>query len=376
MVVAEGLLDGGGALLVIAAAIGLGLVCVIAWDVRAVILSPLGLVLLPLVLAVWFAGAMVIGLPANVLLGHSHGGGMWAGLIAASVAALILGRRFHTPRGNTPGLVLVRAGVLLAGCTLAKCGAFWLGFPVFDFWVGGAVTLGAIVVCAVAWQFADIDGRWHLFVRAGVILVAVGAVGAWAETNRVPVAGDPRTASPTTVAIMLLVFPLLVLIGLLLAIGVFRWLGLGLRGLRGLRGLGEDRADRRPAAREVWNAFVMFDEDDGEGKDRPVLVVGADRQGADILKITSQDKSRFDDYLSLPVDRSRGVLSKDSWVELRPTRVPLDLFRSYRGPCPPWVWAAVGARGLAGSSPAIGSGPRSLFHRFFSAGRPPRGVRD
>jgi len=375
MVVAEGLLDGGGALLVIAATIGFGLVCVLAWDARAVILSPLGLVVLPLAVGLWFVGAMVIGLPANVLLGHSDAGQMWPGLVAAPLVAVILGRRFRTRGGNTPGRVLVRAGVLLAGCTLAKCVAFWLGFPVFDFWVGGAVTLGAMVVCAVVWQFADFDGRWHLFVRAGVILVAVGAVGAWANANQVPVAGNPRTASATTVSIMLLVFPLFVLVALLLVIGVIRWLPPGLRvGLR-IAG-GGDRTDRLPAAREVWNAFVTFDEDDGEGKDRPVLVLGADRQGADVLKITSQDKSRFDDYLALPLARSQGVLSKDSWLELRPTRVPLELFRSYRGPCPQWVWSEVGARGLAGSAPAVGSGPRSLFHRFFSAGRPPRGISD
>ena len=356
MFVADGLLSGDGALLFIAVVIGLGLFCVIAWDARGVLLSPLGLIVLPLVAGLWFAGAMVIGLPADVLLGHSRAGEIWLGLVAAPVVALLLGRRFRTTMSvNTPRRVLVRAGVLLAGCTLAKCAGYWLGFRVFDFWVGGAITLGAMVVCVVVWQFADIDGRWHQFVRAGVILVAVGVVGAWANANQVPVAGDPRTASATTVSIMLLVLPLLVLIALLVTIGVLRWLR------PGLRIIGGDRAGRSPAAGEVWSAFVTFDEDDGEGKDRPVLVLSTDGQ---VLKITSQDKSRFDDYLFLPLARSRAVLSKDSWLELRPTRVPREQFRSYRGPCPRWVWDEVGARGLAG-----GPAPRSLLSRLFGAGR-------
>jgi len=366
MVVAAELLSGNGALLVIASAIGLGLVLTIAWDARAVILSPVGLVVLPLALAVWFAGAMVVGLPANVLLGHSQAGAIWPGLVAAPLVALLLGRRFRTTSANTPMRVLVRAGVLLAGCTLAKCVAYWMGFPVFGFWVGGAVTLGAMVVCAAVWQFVDLGGTLHLFVRAGALLVAVGVVGAWARANDVPVAGDPRTASTTTVSIMLLVLPLLVLTAAVLAVGVIRLLPPGLRVIGGDWADG-DRAGRLPAAHEVWNAFVTFDEDAGEGKDRPVLVVGLDGDGADVLKITSQDKSRFDDYLPVPLTRSRGVLSKDSWLELRTTRVPLELFRSYRGLCPPWVWDEVRSRGLAVAT--SDAGPRSLLTRLFSAGR-------
>jgi len=361
-------------------------VLAIAWDARAVILSPLGLIVLPLALAVWFAGAMVVGLPANVLLGHSSAASIWPGLAAAPLVALLLGRRFRTTSANTPRRVLIRAGVLLAGCTLAKCIAYGMGFPVFDFWVGGAVTLGAMVGCAAVWQFVDLGGTLHLFVRAGALLVAVGLVGAWARANDVPVAGDPHTASTTTVSIMLLVLPLLALTGVVLAVGVIRLLPPSLRVIAGDWANGNranrNRAGRRPVAHEVWNAFVTFDEDDGEGKDRPVLVVGLDGDGADVLKITSQDKSRFDDYLAMPLTRSRGVLSKDSWLELRTTRVPLELFRSYRGLCPRWVWAEVQARGLAGaqaephpvratSDSAVprGNGPRSLLTRLLNAGR-------
>jgi hypothetical protein len=87
MFVADGLLSGDGALLFIAVVIGLGLFCVIAWDARGVLLSPLGLIVLPLVAGLWFAGAMVIGLPADVLLGHSRAGEIWLGLVAAPVVA-------------------------------------------------------------------------------------------------------------------------------------------------------------------------------------------------------------------------------------------------------------------------------------------------
>lgn len=222
MTVAAGLLNGNGALLLIAAVIGFGLVCVIAWDSRALFFTPQGLVLLPIVVAAWFGGAAVIGLPADVLLGHTRAGTIWPGLVAAPVVALVLGRRFRTPGQNSIGQIFVRAGVLLAGCVLAKCVAYAAGFRVFDFWTGGAVTLGALVVCIAVWQFAAVEGTVHLFVRAGVILAAVGLVGAWAAVNHVPVAGNPRTASTTTLGIMLLVLPLLALAGAVLTIALLR----------------------------------------------------------------------------------------------------------------------------------------------------------
>lgn len=352
MTVAAGLLNGNAALLVIAALIGFGLICVIAWDSRTLFFTPLGMVLLPIVVAAWFGGAAVIGLPADVLLGHSAAGTIWPGLVAAPVVALVLGHRFRTPGGNTVGRTLVRAGVLLAGCTFAKCVAYALGFRVFGFWTGGAVTLGALVVCIAVWQFAAVEGVAHLYVRAGVIVAAVGLVGAWAAVNDVPVAGNPRTASTTTLSIMLLVLPLLVLAGAVLAVAVLRQLRPDLSPLRGGAAAGtgvrpDRRPDkRRPSAHEVWNAFVVFDDDEDDGKDRPVLVLSADGSGAEVLKITSQDKSHSEDHLRLPLERCRGVLSKESWLELRPTKVPLAEFRSYGGLCPTWIWADLRTRGL------------------------------
>ncbi|GAA3254288.1 hypothetical protein ACFO1B_51300 [Dactylosporangium siamense] len=370
MTVAAGLLNGSAALLFIAAVIGFTLVCVIAWEDRSLFFTPLGFVLLPIVVAVWFGGAAVIGLPADVLLGHRGAGEIWPGLVAAPVVALVLGRRFRTVGENTIGQIFLRAGILLAGCTLAKCVAYALGFRVFHFWTGGAVTVGALVVCIAVWQWAAIEGVVHLFVRAAVIVAAIGLVGAWASVNHVPVAGSPRTASTTTVAIMLLVLPLLVLAAAVLTIGALRRFrpDLGVKH----RPAAKERAVRVPAAHEVWNAFVRFEEEEEEeeeGKDRPVLVLSVDGEDAAVLRITSQDKSRFDGYLPLPLERCRGVLTKESWLELKPTSVPLEEFRSYRGLCPPWIWADLRSRGLiapAAAKPIVKQ--RSFIERLRSQG--------
>jgi hypothetical protein len=52
------------------------------------------------------------------------------------------------------------------------------------------------------------------------------------------------------------------------------------------------RADGRPDPGEVVWAWVAYDEDDGRGKDRPVLVIG--RRGGDLLGLllSSQDHDR------------------------------------------------------------------------------------
>jgi hypothetical protein len=52
------------------------------------------------------------------------------------------------------------------------------------------------------------------------------------------------------------------------------------------------RADDRPDPGEIVWAWVPFDEGDGRGKDRPVLVIG--RRGGDLLglQLSSQDHDR------------------------------------------------------------------------------------
>ncbi len=83
-------------------------------------------------------------------------------------------------------------------------------------------------------------------------------------------------------------------------------------------------ADGRPDPGEVVWAWVPYDEDDGRGKDRPVLVIG--RRGDDLLglMLTSKDHDRD------AVDESRhGRIWTDigtgSWdSRRRPSEVRLD----------------------------------------------------
>ncbi len=84
------------------------------------------------------------------------------------------------------------------------------------------------------------------------------------------------------------------------------------------------RADGRPDPGEVVWAWVPYDEGDGRGKDRPVLVVG--RRGADLvgLMLTSKDHDR---------DAADEARHGRSWMDVgtggwdgrgRPSEVRLD----------------------------------------------------
>ncbi len=76
------------------------------------------------------------------------------------------------------------------------------------------------------------------------------------------------------------------------------------------------RTDGAPDAGEIVWAWVPYEEKDGRGKDRPVLVVG--RNGVDrvyAVKLTSKEKHDDREYVALgsgPWD-SRG---RPSWVDL------------------------------------------------------------
>ena len=57
-----------------------------------------------------------------------------------------------------------------------------------------------------------------------------------------------------------------------------------------LRGLGySPKADGRPDPGEVVWAWVPYEEDPAQGKDRPVLVIGLDRGQLLALALTSRD---------------------------------------------------------------------------------------
>jgi hypothetical protein len=51
-------------------------------------------------------------------------------------------------------------------------------------------------------------------------------------------------------------------------------------------------ADGRPDPGEVVWAWVAYEDDPSQGKDRPVLVIGRDRDGLLCLQLTSKDHDR------------------------------------------------------------------------------------
>jgi hypothetical protein len=115
--------------------------------------------------------------------------------------------------------------------------------------------------------------------------------------------------------------------GLLHAAG--RLVGLVRRRARGTRPAAPDveyrpRADGRPDPGEVVWAWVPYDENDGRGKDRPVLVIG--RRGGSLLglMLSSQDHDR-DAADEARYGRLWTDLGSGAWdARGRPSEVRLD----------------------------------------------------
>lgn len=104
----------------------------------------------------------------------------------------------------------------------------------------------------------------------------------------------------------------------------------------------------RPRPGQIWFAYVPFEEG-REGKDRPCLVLRCGPRAAEVLKITSQDKSRFPrQYRAL---RLPGEDGRQSWLQLEgPRRVGYDAFRRPVGVSPGDAWDEVSRRhGVAGA---------------------------
>ncbi|SOD58466.1 PemK-like, MazF-like toxin of type II toxin-antitoxin system [Streptomyces zhaozhouensis] len=101
------------------------------------------------------------------------------------------------------------------------------------------------------------------------------------------------------------------------------------------RGIGQVRTayapepDGDPDPGEIVWTWVPYEENDGRGKDRPVLVVAREEGRETLLavQLTSQDKDHDDEWLPLgagPWDRT----GRDSWVHLdRVLRVHPDGMR-------------------------------------------------
>ncbi|WBB70540.1 type II toxin-antitoxin system PemK/MazF family toxin [Micromonospora sp. WMMD812] len=103
------------------------------------------------------------------------------------------------------------------------------------------------------------------------------------------------------------------------------------------------RTDGRAAAGpprpgEIWWADVPYADGSGS-KVRPCLVLRADGRSADVLKITSQDKSDRDDHVRIPTRDWDPDADHDSYLDLSdPIPVPRTAFRDHAGDCDPTLW--------------------------------------
>ncbi|NJP33797.1 type II toxin-antitoxin system PemK/MazF family toxin [Micromonospora thermarum] len=104
---------------------------------------------------------------------------------------------------------------------------------------------------------------------------------------------------------------------------------------------GEATPARTPRPGEIWWADVPYADGSGS-KVRPCLVLRADERAADVLKITSQDKSDRDDHVPIPTRSWDPDADHDSFVNLtEPVRVPLADFANHAGTCDPTLWRQI-----------------------------------
>jgi LPXTG-motif cell wall-anchored protein len=98
----------------------------------------------------------------------------------------------------------------------------------------------------------------------------------------------------------------------------------------------------RPQPGDIWWANVPFEDGPGS-KVRPCLVLRTHRRGAEVLKITSQDRSERRDHIEIPtsawdrrathnsyLDLSDPYLIRDKAFERRAGRVDASTWRAVR----------------------------------------------
>ncbi|KUL39944.1 hypothetical protein [Actinoplanes awajinensis] len=291
------------------------------------------------IVALWFA-ATLLAWPAAVLTVPATPGEPdrqlgWAvlWLLLTPATALATAWWYRPDRlGLRPLPLLGRAAGVLAAPALTvvawdAAGMPWWSVPGL---AGGNVVV-AVLACILAWAALDRLPPAYLAV-AGVVALA-GAAGLGAATGAES-AVAVVTGSTTTTGSR-------VWIGVALAI--VQLVALAVVGLAGWRlfdqwrtGTLSHATDRRqghwpPKPGQIWYADVPFAESD-DSKDRPVLVLRTAGRQAEVLKITSQDKSKYPQhYLFLPYAKWHRVLDRDSWLELRPQRLDYPRFRNLRG---------------------------------------------
>ncbi|PSK62572.1 hypothetical protein B0E53_05521 [Micromonospora sp. MH33] len=96
-----------------------------------------------------------------------------------------------------------------------------------------------------------------------------------------------------------------------------------------------------PRPGEIWWADVPYADGTGS-KVRPCLVLRVDGRDADVLKITSQDKSDRDDHVPIPTRNWDPTADHDSFLDIsEPIPLPLAAFEDRAGPCDPDLWQAI-----------------------------------
>ncbi|SBT52938.1 type II toxin-antitoxin system PemK/MazF family toxin [Micromonospora auratinigra] len=96
-----------------------------------------------------------------------------------------------------------------------------------------------------------------------------------------------------------------------------------------------------PRPGEIWWADVPYADGTGS-KVRPCLVLRADGREAEVLKITSQDKSDRDDHVRIPTRSWDADADHDSWLDVsEPIPVPVADFADKAGDCDPELWRQV-----------------------------------
>ncbi|WP_330464059.1 type II toxin-antitoxin system PemK/MazF family toxin [Micromonospora zamorensis] len=96
-----------------------------------------------------------------------------------------------------------------------------------------------------------------------------------------------------------------------------------------------------PAPGDIWWADVPYADGTGS-KVRPCLVLRADSRGADVLKITSQDKSDRDDHVRIPTRDWDPGAEHDSYLSLtEPIRLNSAAFEDHAGRCDADLWKKV-----------------------------------
>lgn len=97
----------------------------------------------------------------------------------------------------------------------------------------------------------------------------------------------------------------------------------------------------RPQPGEIWWADVPYEDGTGS-KVRPCLVLRIRRGGADILKITSQDKRNRNDHVRFPTKRWDPRAEHDSYLDVATlVRVRSAAFVRPAGRCDPAIWRAI-----------------------------------